>query len=124
MAAGPHHERVRMRACKPVLLSTQRACSHAPPVAAYVLPGLKQRVRVRARRPVLLGTSSGLVHEVTVDADRWAAKKEPQPPHQVLDLRDARKEVHAIEQVGLCGRALGGAGRCTLLHRWACVGVL
>ena len=48
---------------------------------------------------MLLGTDSGLVHELLVDADKWAAKKEPQPPHQVLDLRDARKEVHTIEQV-------------------------
>ncbi|KAF5834626.1 Pep3/Vps18/deep orange family-domain-containing protein [Dunaliella salina] len=62
--------------------------------------------------PVLLGTDSGLVHEIIVDAEKWAAKKEPLAPRQVLDLRDARKEVHAIEQ----GISLpGDAGRLVLL---------
>eukprot|EP00983_Pelagomonas_calceolata_P097956 1158300-Pelagomonas_calceolata.AAC.8 len=79
-------------------------------------------------RPVLLGTDSGLVHEIVVDAEKWAAKKEPHAPRQVLDLRDARKEVHTIEQVrhfGVhwevhaayhCVHARGGCHQAGALH--------
>jgi hypothetical protein len=50
-------------------------------------------------RPVLLGTDQGLVHELSLD-ERVVSRKDPGGPRQLLDLRDRRKAICGIYQVG------------------------
>ncbi len=49
-------------------------------------------------RSMLLGTAAGLLHELVVE-EATASRREPGPPRQLLDLKDARKSVCGLHQV-------------------------